>query len=30
MASEAKVTMFGASPAYIDTRAKRGVIPKDA
>ena len=30
MASEARVTLFGASPAYIDTQAKRGVVPKDA
>jgi acetoacetyl-CoA synthetase len=30
MASEAKVTLFGASPAYIDTQAKRGVVPKDS
>jgi acetoacetyl-CoA synthetase len=29
MASEAKVTLFGASPAYIDTQARRGVVPKD-
>jgi acetoacetyl-CoA synthetase len=30
LAAEAGVTLFGASPAYIDTQAKRGVVPKDA
>jgi acetoacetyl-CoA synthetase len=30
VAAEAKATLFGASPAYIDTQAKRGVVPKDA
>ena len=29
MAAEAKVTMFGGSPAYADMLAKRGVVPKD-
>jgi acetoacetyl-CoA synthetase len=29
MAAEAKVTLFGASPAYADMLAKRGVVPKD-
>jgi acetoacetyl-CoA synthetase len=29
VAAEARVTLFGASPAYIDTQAKRGVVPKD-
>jgi acetoacetyl-CoA synthetase len=29
MAAEAKVTTFGASPAYADMLAKRGVVPKD-
>lgn len=29
MASEAKVTLFGASPAYVDMLSKRGVVPKD-
>ncbi len=29
VAAEAKVTLFGASPAYIDTQARRGVVPKD-
>jgi acetoacetyl-CoA synthetase len=30
LAAEARVTLFGASPAYIDMQAKRGVVPKDA
>jgi acetoacetyl-CoA synthetase len=30
MASEARVTLFGVSPAYIDTQVKRGIVPKDA
>jgi len=30
MAAEAKVTLFGGSPAYADMLAKRGVVPKDA
>jgi acetoacetyl-CoA synthetase len=29
MAAEAKVTLFGGSPAYADMLAKRGVVPKD-
>jgi acetoacetyl-CoA synthetase len=29
LAAEARVTLFGASPAYVDAQAKRGVIPKD-
>ena len=29
MAADAKVTMFGGSPAYADMLAKRGVVPKD-
>ena len=29
MASEAKATLFGASPAYVDTQARRGIVPKD-
>jgi len=29
VAAEARVTLFGASPAYIDMQAKRGVVPKD-
>jgi acetoacetyl-CoA synthetase len=29
MASDAKVTLFGGSPAYADMLAKRGVVPKD-
>jgi acetoacetyl-CoA synthetase len=29
MAVEAKVTLFGGSPAYADMLAKRGVVPKD-
>jgi acetoacetyl-CoA synthetase len=29
MADEAKVTMFGASPAYVDMLAKRGVVPRE-
>ncbi|MBO0804311.1 MAG: acetoacetate--CoA ligase [Nocardiopsaceae bacterium] len=28
MADEARVTLFGASPAYVDMLAKRGVVPK--
>jgi acetoacetyl-CoA synthase len=30
MAADAKVTMFGGSPAYADMLAKRGVVPKDS
>jgi acetoacetyl-CoA synthetase len=30
LAAEARVTLFGASPAYLDTQAKRGVVPKDS
>src|SRR5450756_1468630 len=30
MAAEAKVTLFGGSPAYADMLAKRGVVPKDS
>jgi acetoacetyl-CoA synthetase len=30
MAAEAKVTLFGASPAYVDTQSKRGIVPKDS
>jgi acetoacetyl-CoA synthetase len=30
MAAEAKATLFGASPAYVDTQAKRGIVPKDS
>jgi acetoacetyl-CoA synthetase len=30
MAAEAKVTLFGASPAYVDTQSKRGIVPRDA
>jgi acetoacetyl-CoA synthetase len=30
MASEGKVTLFGASPAYVDTQSKRGIVPKDS
>src|SRR6202012_645041 len=29
MAAEAKVTLFGGSPAYADMLAKRGVVPKE-
>jgi acetoacetyl-CoA synthetase len=29
MAAEAKVTLFGGSPAYADMLAKSGVVPKD-
>ena len=29
MAAQAKVTLFGGSPAYADMLAKRGVVPKD-
>ncbi len=29
MAADAKVTLFGGSPAYADMLAKRGVVPKD-
>jgi acetoacetyl-CoA synthetase len=29
MAAEARVTLFGGSPAYADMLAKRGVVPKD-
>jgi acetoacetyl-CoA synthetase len=29
MAAEAKVTLFGASPAYVDMLAKRGVVPRE-
>jgi acetoacetyl-CoA synthetase len=29
MAAQAKVTLFGGSPAYADVLAKRGVVPKD-
>jgi acetoacetyl-CoA synthetase len=29
MAAEAKVTLFGGSPAYADMLARRGVVPKD-
>jgi acetoacetyl-CoA synthetase len=29
VASEARVTLFGASPAYIDMQARRRVVPKD-
>ncbi|HUN30409.1 MAG TPA: acetoacetate--CoA ligase [Trebonia sp.] len=28
VAAEARVTLFGASPAYIDMQAKRGMVPK--
>jgi acetoacetyl-CoA synthetase len=27
MAAEARVTLFGASPAYVDTQSKRGIVP---
>jgi acetoacetyl-CoA synthetase len=30
MADEAGVTMFGASPAYVDMLARNGYVPKDA
>jgi acetoacetyl-CoA synthetase len=30
MAAEARVTLFGGSPAYADMLAKRGVVPKDS
>jgi acetoacetyl-CoA synthetase len=30
MAAEARVTLFGASPAYVDTQSKRGIVPKDS
>ena len=30
MAAQAKVTLFGGSPAYADMLAKRGVVPKDS
>src|ERR1051326_4931064 len=30
MAAEAKVTLFGASPAYVDTQSKRGIVPRDS
>jgi acetoacetyl-CoA synthetase len=29
MAAQARVTLFGGSPAYADMLAKRGVVPKD-
>jgi acetoacetyl-CoA synthetase len=29
MAAQAKVTLFGGSPAYADMLAKKGVVPKD-
>ncbi|HEX6453932.1 MAG TPA: acetoacetate--CoA ligase [Trebonia sp.] len=29
MAAEARVTLFGGSPAYADMLAKRGVVPRD-
>ena len=29
MAAEARVTLFGASPAYVDTQARNGVVPRD-
>ncbi len=29
MAAEARVTLFGGSPAYADMLARRGVVPKD-
>jgi len=30
VAAEARVTLFGASPAYLDLQARRGVVPKDS
>jgi acetoacetyl-CoA synthetase len=30
MADEARVTLFGASPAYVDMLAKRGVVPRES
>ncbi|HVT70029.1 MAG TPA: AMP-binding protein, partial [Trebonia sp.] len=30
MAAQARVTLFGGSPAYADMLAKRGVVPKDS